>query len=326
MNRISYIGYATNGDIRYKASSGGIGSAIVKYCFNNSLITHSLSFEYSTATALYKPYWAKSFEEYNISGSIYQEMDMWEFYKKNLTKSIIGDGCALVFSLPCQTRAIRNMAQRNNVKIIVIGLTCSSQQSFEATSYLLSQLGVKVQDVSSLRYRGNGWPSGVQIKTKYGNDVFVPNNRSLWSEIFHSKLFVQKRCFSCKDTLNEVSDIGLADPWINRYIESERIGKTIVFKNTVLGEKVLNGAVSSGDIELEIIDFLEAESSQRGTIVRKDNYLSHKRICRILAALCLNVVYRRVVTSSAMLFRVHCKLKNYLERIMSRSNRSKIGI
>ena len=48
----SYIGYSTNSDIRYKATSGGIGTTIIKWLFDNKLIGTSISFEFDPITLL----------------------------------------------------------------------------------------------------------------------------------------------------------------------------------------------------------------------------------------------------------------------------------
>ena len=75
----TYIGYANDLDIRYKASSGGVGTAIVKYLFDNKIITRALSFRYDRETMSYYPVFVNSFEQYVIVGSIYHEFDLLTF-------------------------------------------------------------------------------------------------------------------------------------------------------------------------------------------------------------------------------------------------------
>ena len=41
-----YIGYSTNPVIRYKATSGGVGSSIVKYLLENGKCDYALSFDW----------------------------------------------------------------------------------------------------------------------------------------------------------------------------------------------------------------------------------------------------------------------------------------
>ena len=314
--RTAYVGYSTDAEIRTRASSGGVGSSIVKFCFDNQIITHVLSFAYDQNTLRYTPYFANSFSDYNICGSIYQEMNMWDFYKRHFTPHELGKGCTLFFCLPCQTKAIRSIAKKHGMDVILVGLACSSQQSIDATHYLLDCIGLERQDVLHLQYRGNGWPSGIQIATKSHGNVFVPNNGSIWTTIFHSRLFIPRRCFHCRDTLNETADITLADPWLKEYRDKEKIGKSLVFANTERGIQLLANASKAGYVNLDPIDIIQARSSQNLTIQRKQKYSEHPVLCRVLSNLCHNNVYRYFATSCKRGFRLHCRLKNVIEQQM----------
>ena len=220
----SYIGYSTNSDIRYKATSGGIGTTIIKWLFDNKLIGTSISFEFDPITLRYVPKIIHSFDEYQICGSIYQEIDLIGFVKSHQNEI---KGTLACFALPCQTKAIKSICERYGHKVFIIGLTCSSQQTLDATKYLLKRINIKEQNVCHIQYRGNGWPSGITIKTKVNKKTFIANNASIWNRIFHSRLFIRPKCFMCKDTLNQHSDIALADPWLKEYISSEKIGMTL---------------------------------------------------------------------------------------------------
>ena len=129
----SYIGYSTNSDIRYKATSGGIGTTIIKWLFDNKLIGTSISFEFDPITLRYVPKIIHSFDEYQICGSIYQEIDLIGFVKSHQNEI---KGTLACFALPCQTKAIKSICERYGHKVFIIGLTCSSQQTLDATKYL----------------------------------------------------------------------------------------------------------------------------------------------------------------------------------------------
>ena len=224
----AYIAYSTDKELRWRATSGGAGSALLQYLFATKRVGTAVSFYYDVASLQYLPKLIYSFEEYQPVGSIYHEIDLPKFIKSHLDEIKGGFAC---FALPCQTRAIRHYVECAGHACFIIGLTCSSQQSFEATEYLLKRLHVRKADVAHIQYRGNGWPSGVQIRLKDGSEKFVPNGNSLWTQIFHSRLFVMPRCLRCQDTLNERADVTIADPWLREYMDSERIGKTLMFVN-----------------------------------------------------------------------------------------------
>ena len=159
----SYIGHSTDPDIRYRATSGGIGSSIIKYLFDSGSIGTSISFTFDKDTLLYSPRIIYGYTDYNICGSIYQEMDLIGFIRDNIEYV---RGTFACFCLPCQTRAIRSMLKRAGHECIIIGLTCSSSQDIEATKYLFKRERISMSDVRNLQYRGNGWPSGIQVLTK----------------------------------------------------------------------------------------------------------------------------------------------------------------
>ena len=228
MEMKTYIGYSTDERLRWHATSGGVGSAMLHYLFATKQVETAVSFYYDAATLQYMPKLIYSFEDYQPVGSIYHEIDLPKFVKSHLNDIKGGFAC---FCLPCQTKPIRHYVESAGHACFIIGLVCSSQQSFEATEYLLKRLHVQKNEVAHIQYRGKGWPSGVRILLKNGSEKFVPNGNSIWTQIFHSRLFVMPRCLRCKDTLNAHADVSIADPWLREYVDNETIGKTLIFVN-----------------------------------------------------------------------------------------------
>lgn len=262
----AYVGYSKDETIRYKATSGGVGSSIIKYLFENQIIHTSISFDYDKETLQYVPKLIYKYEDYKITGSIYHEVKLIKFIKEHLNEIKGGFAC---FVLPCQAAAVRAILDKAGVTSILIGLTCSSQQSIDATYYLLRRLRIKKSEVDYIQYRGNGWPSGIQIVLRDKSTHFVPNNGSIWTQIFHSRLFIQKRCFSCNNTLNDNSDIALADPWLKELICNEKIGQSIVICQTENGLNVIDQMINRQIVQLNIINENLVIASQQNTIDRK---------------------------------------------------------
>lgn len=310
----TYIGYSTDTQIRKQATSGGVGSAIVKYLLDTKKTDYALSFDYDSDHVCYKPKFVSHFSDYNICGSIYQEMNLIDFMKSALPVKL--GGVILVFSLPCQTKVIRKICSEKGYKPIIVGLTCSSQQSHEATSYLLQRIGIDEDNVAKLRYRGNGWPSGIQICTKDGNNHFVKNNGSLWTEIFHSRLFIQPRCYLCNNTLNDYADIVLADPWLKEYTESETIGQTLFACYTETGKKCIDECLQKGYIAAKQVNQDLLYRSQKTTIERKKAYKSHPNLRKWMRRIFLSRRYKLIV-KTPVLFRVHCKLRKRIEQLIT---------
>lgn len=96
-----YVGYSTDKEIRHKASSGGVGTAIIKYLFSLPEYSTSITFVYDKEKCGYILKLIHSFDEFNICGSIYQDIDIFSFIKNNLSN--IKDGIVLS-CMPCQVR------------------------------------------------------------------------------------------------------------------------------------------------------------------------------------------------------------------------------
>ena len=307
----SYIGYSTNPDIRYQAASGGVGTSLIKWMFKTKQIETAISFEFDATTLTYIPKMIHSFDEYRICGSIYQEIDLINYVKSHIDEI---KGTFACFTLPCQTKAIKAIVEKAGHNVIIIGLTCSSQQTLDATKYLLKRVGIDKKEIIKIQYRGNGWPSGIQIETKNGKNVFVANNASIWTKIFHSRLFIRSKCFMCQDTLNKFCDLTLADPWLKRF-STEKIGKTLVLCNTIKGEILIQQCANDKDIILENISYDESISSQNNTILRKRSYRYTPNVTKLYRTILNNKVYRKMVLTP-VLFQVHCRLKNFIEKYL----------
>ena len=312
MVRKCYIGNSRNPQIRYKATSGGIGTTIVKYLLEEKIVDYALSFYFDKKKKLYYPKLIDNFEDYVITGSIYQEYDMKPFFRKVLSEKNANKKFVL-FALPCQTPFIRTLAKRNHIQVLIVGLTCSSQQTNEATDYLFNRLNINRQEIERYQYRGNGWPSGIQIHTVDGREYNVPNNNSIWSSIFHSRLFIPSRCFKCQDTLNRFCDIVLADPWLPEYVNNEDKGKSLFAAYTETGLKIIEELLVKEEIETEEISYDKLLLSQSSTINRKKKYKQNPRTRNLLMSLIYNKLYRKIIFSSNYAYKLHDLIKKRLE-------------
>lgn len=306
----TYIGYSNDDNIRYQATSGGIGTSIIKYLFDSSQIQTSITFAFNSQTLVYSPQFIYSFEDYKPTGSIYQEVDLIDFLRNNVDKI---QGTFACFCLPCQAKAIRNIINKSGHQCYLLGLTCSSQQTIDATYYLLNRLKINKDDVTHLQYRGNGWPSGIQIHTVDGKCFNVPNAPSLWSQIFHSRLFIRKKCFYCQNTLNTNSDIALADPWLPTYMNDEKIGQTIATSMSDFGEKIIQEAKEKKYITINEFSEQELLESQKMTIARKKANLKNRKQIEVLIKFFQSGIYRKIIFIP-FFWPFHVHLKQLIER------------
>lgn len=306
-----YLGHSNNSNIRYEATSGGIGTTIVKYLFDYNKIGTAISFQFGTQ--YYTPKLIYNFDDFSNIGSIYHNIDMVDFIRKSINKI---EGNMVVFCLPCQVKPIRHILSRNKIKSYIIALTCSAQQTKEATTYLIKRSISLSGKVNKIRYRGGGWPGGVKIEDTEGNVAFYSNNDSLWKQIFHSKLFILNQCFKCNETISEISDISLADPWGIDKIGEEKNGNSLIFANNKVGLELLEIALKKDYIDIQQLDYENAIISQKYTILRKSSYKKHKTFVFLYRKIINNKFYRFLVLKYPIIFRLHCIAINAFDKIL----------
>lgn len=307
------LAFSTNQSTRYHSTSGGVGSAIIQHLFKTNRIKSAVSFKFQQDTLEYVPRIVNNTNEYRVSGSIYHEISLVKFIKDNIDKIESPFAC---FAIPCQVAPILNILEKAGIEAYVIELTCSSQQSIEATQYLIKRSGIEPSDIQDIKYRGGGWPSGIRITTKEGKEVFYHNNNSLWTKIFHSHIFIQPRCFFCGTDKKTRSDIQLADPWGIDAIDSQTEGRSMCYVKSDKIATILTEMHADGFISYEKIDKQSFIRSQAGTLIRKNYNLKHKKFTKFIKAIIQHPIYKKIVLSSGTLFALHCFFYTSMYRIL----------
>ena len=107
---------------------------------------------------------------------------------------------------------------------------------------------VPLDQVSALRYRGNGWPGKFSVATNETGDAKKElTYREAWS-------FLQKyrpyRCYLCPDGTGAHADISCGDPW-HREIKEGEAGYSLIVVRTERGREILQNAITAGYIKAE---------------------------------------------------------------------------
>lgn len=307
------IAYFADTVIRHKATSGGVGSCIIKELFNRKRINSSISFKFDKENLKYSPELIQSYDDYAVSGSIYHEINLINFIKENIGNIKSPFAC---FALPCQVTPIKSILDKNNIESYIIELTCSSQQRYEATEFLIKKSNINKKDISMIRYRGNGWPGGTHITLHNGESIFFDNTNSIWTKIFHSHLFIVQRCFLCSPTKETASDIILADPWNIDHPKDEKEGRSLCFIKTLKMASLLNELADESAIIYEKRDRTDFLRSQLGVIIRKNFNLKHKGLTKLNKKILNSELYRNIVLKSDFTFKLHCFIYKYTFRIL----------
>ena len=309
-----YIGHATDPDVRHKASSGGVGTAVTRHLLEQPEYGTALTFYFDQETCQYKPKLAYKADDFNMCGSIYQDMDLPRFIRDNIKQ--IKEGI-VVTCAPCQVGPVKSLLKRNGKKGFIISFCCSGQTTTEGTWCLYKFLGIDKQQVSHIQYRGNGWPSGIQITLKNGDRIFRENYTEPWKTIHKSMLFRPKRCHFCKLDTGHNADIAIADPWLPKYIQCDTEGATMLLVNSDLGKDVMDEMVAQQKIELTDSCYDEYAIAQKPNIQKELFVKDNPRFVRWRATLTGKGWYRRWAASSMRNMKRHIKLTSYLNAISS---------
>ena len=302
-----YIGYTTNTNDRYKSSSGGIGSAIIKYLLSLPEYGTSITFYFDSASCCYQPKFIYSSDEINVCGSIYQDIDIPRFINEHINEI---KGGIVVSCMPCQVGALRQILNKRQISNVIISLVCSGQTTIEGTWCYYKFLGIKKEDVVNMQYRGNGWPSGIQIWLKDGRKIYRDNYTEPWRTIHRSKLFSPKRCFFCKRDTNYCADISLADPWSKEYKENDKIGHTLFVVHSEEGEEIISEMQNQSLISCFLSDKDFYNLAQKPNIQKAIRAERDKANIKSCLSRCENRLYHRLFTSSFRMMRIH----NWMER------------
>lgn len=260
----AYLGNAVDEDVRFKASSGGVITALCLYLIDNNFVEGIIQTrKHSEDPRLTETIVSSSREDVMACcGSRYTTssplMQIKQQVKPGKQYAFVGK--------PCDVSALR-MFQRTSseewVGQIKFMLTfyCAGQPSINANNKLLSELGCKdVKDCEDLRYRGYGWPGKAMAKMRDGTENTMEYEH-LWMKILGRD--TRRICRFCTDGTGEYSDISCGDAW---YLDSnnhpdftERPGRNIVFARTVDGCSLMEAAIRDGYINAEVFSMSRSD-------------------------------------------------------------------
>ncbi|MHA1272451.1 MAG: Coenzyme F420 hydrogenase/dehydrogenase, beta subunit C-terminal domain [Promethearchaeota archaeon] len=278
-----YIGYSLNDDIRYRSASGGLITQLLIFALEKGLIDAAIVTSFNKENS-FKPkaILAESREQIiKASQSKYCPVPVNLIIKEVFKRKDLHD-IAFV-GLPCQIEGIRLAERkfellRKKIKYH-FGLFCSHELNFHATNFLLKNLGIRMEEIKKVNYRGYGWPGKIIIEFKNGELKYIKSNHPLWEKVFHCGLFTPIRCVLCNDLSSELADLSFGDAWLPEIIKEDNIGTSIVISRTDLGENLLKMGVMEKKINIKEISHKKVFQSQKGySYIKKVNIYSRLKL------------------------------------------------
>ena len=251
----SYAGYSTDEDIRRRATSGGIVSALLLTALEHEDVDSVLTVQLNEEDP-FKPRAVVSRNKQEILNSMGSKYIPVEF--SAALKQIIRDASIKhigIVGLPCHIEGIRRASLlipglRKKI-VFTIGLFCKQTKDLRFTDLVLAKMGVKREQVQGIRFRGDGWPGYIRILLRNGNTIRHPYEAfgPLWGTLSCSPI----HCLLCSSPMAETADVSVGDAWLQEY-RSDRKGVSLLLIRTEAGAKIVGQAIQNARVHLESID------------------------------------------------------------------------
>jgi coenzyme F420 hydrogenase subunit beta len=263
--KIARVGYSTDPQIRWQASSGGAISAILVYLLEAGQVDYVVQIGVSGSD----PYIASVCTS-RTRQEVMENAGSW--YAPTAPLVSLGDllgneNARFAFvGKPCDVMALRAYVKlypkiRDQV-VAFISFFCAGVPSLLATYDIVQAMRLKRDDVAKFRYRGYGWP-GRTTAIDFGGQEHSMEYSESWGEILNRKL--QFRCKICPDGIGELADIVCGDAWHTKdgYPDfEERPGQSLILVRTDRGQELLGEMEANGYLETTEFDLNDLETIQ----------------------------------------------------------------
>ena len=259
-----YLGWSVDEDVRFRASSGGVLTAVCIYLIQNKIVdgiiqvkraaddqTKTITVVNTTAEGVLECLGSR----YTSSAPLMNIKEMIESGKKY---AFVGK--------PCDISALRMYQISEKEEWVsqieyMFSFFCAGQSSEKANRKLLKALGCdSPTELQDLSYRGNGWPGYATVTLKNGVTNKMEYEQS-WMTILGRD--VRKSCRFCVDGTGEMADISCGDAWClgsdGKPDFAEASGRNVIFSRTEKGEALMNQLIAHKAIKAESYDLQKSE-------------------------------------------------------------------
>lgn len=279
-----YSGYSMEDALRYRASSGGVVSSLLRHLKTNNIIDGFILIKPSTESPLdYSAFISHDIDDIlRYAGTRYFPIPV-NMILKELSNM---DGKYVIIGTPCQISALRKYEIRNkslNEKIFLrISFFCGGVPNRNAYSYYMKVHGIDAQKVRSI-YRGIGWPGNNVFELDNGETICIPRRpKTFFAQVYHTlaffPIFTQKRCLLCNDRFGAASDISVGDAWLEEY-RSDEMGTSLIVSRNPTAKSILSNMQQEKVISLGEVTKEQLIQSQK---IFSDYVGNYPTTCRVL--------------------------------------------
>ncbi|MEM8498982.1 MAG: Coenzyme F420 hydrogenase/dehydrogenase, beta subunit C-terminal domain [Pseudomonadota bacterium] len=239
--------WAGNPDIRYRAATGGVLTALGVHLLKSGKASFILHCEADTEQAMRTRWCISETPEQVVAraGSRYGPSDTLA----GLEFALARQQKFAIIAKPCDAGAVRARAVKDpridSSMVALLVMVCGGASDLGKSQSLLDEFGLRESELKLFRYRGFGNPGLTRVETKDGR-VFEKTYQELWKD--EGSWRIQPRCKICPDANGEAADIAAADIWPGGSPKSEDQGFNGVITRTPAGQKLYESAISAGDL------------------------------------------------------------------------------
>ena len=243
------VGHAGDPAVRFRASSGGVLTALGQFLLRSRRVSFVLHVAASKSAPM-RTERRLSFDAAAVlegAGSRYGPAAPLADFLEVLERA---EPFALI-AKPCDITAVRNLARLDprvdHFMRYALTLVCGGVSDLRKSEDVLKRFNVEERELTLFRYRGNGNPGPTRLETKDGR-VFELTYPELWED--ESKWMLQPRCNICPDAIGLGSDIAASDTWPGGGPTGEDEGFNGIIVRTERGLELYEAAVAAGDLTI----------------------------------------------------------------------------
>lgn len=237
--------WASDPDVRFKAATGGLLTALGVYLLESGRADFILHCEADPAAPM-RTRWCTSETAQEVisrAGSRYGPSATLA----GLQSAIDRNQRFAVIAKPCDAGAVRERAKVDDVLdrnlVAVLVMVCGGASDLGKSQALLDEFGVEERDVTLFRYRGYGNPGVTRVEASDGR-AWEKTYNDLWAD--EAGWRIQTRCKVCPDAIGDAADIAAADNWPGGGPVAEDAGFNGVITKTATGESLYKYALAAG--------------------------------------------------------------------------------
>ena len=210
-----YLGYARQPELRIRAASGGMVSAVLIYLLERGIIQEALISRIVVREGRIgaEAFIARSRKEI-LSGqsSIYMEFPLAREFRRLADV----EGHLAVVALPCHLQQLhrwetRHPALKEKIRLR-IGLICGRSSSKNLLQKVLEKKGIQEQDVADMRFRQGHWRGQMKFWLRGGREIEFPfQDFSLYRNLHFE---CEMKCLHCQDLVGDSADLACGDAWL----------------------------------------------------------------------------------------------------------------